>query len=54
MSSKQWGVQTVSGDVIWTRRGATLDLADAELMLAQRGMDGERLAVRYISDWELA
>ena len=48
----QWGVQTVSGDVIWKRRDVPLDRADAELMLTQRGMPGERLVVREVTSWE--
>ena len=50
-TGQQWGVQTASGDVIWKRRDVPLDRADAELMLTQRGMPGERLIVREVSDW---
>ena len=45
------GRAVASGDVIWKRRGVPLDRADAELMLAQRGMPGERLIVRDITEW---
>lgn len=53
-AGQQWGVQLASGDVIWKRRDVPLDRADAELMLTQRGMPGERLVVRDITDWQEA
>ena len=53
-TGQQWGVQTASGDVIWKRRDVPLDRADAELLLTQRGMPGERLVVRDITDWQEA